>query len=213
MSAVPEPRLEVCVESLEAALEAQAAGADRIELCSRLDLDGLSPGPELLRSVLARISIPVHVMVRPEAGFFSADAARLERMLAEVAAAREAGAAGVVLGLLAPDGGIERAACARLVAAARPLAVTFHRAFDRVADPSVALEALVELGIERVLTSGGAARAAQGVEALRALVEAAAGRIVVIAAGGVRDENRRALVQATGVTEVHGSRPFRRASG
>ena len=200
--------LEVCVDSL-AGLEAALRGAaGRLELCSRLDLDGLSPEPGLVEAAQARARVPLHAMVRPRAGDFVARPGEPEAMLREVEGLRERGLDGVVLGLLSPAGEVDREALARLVAAARPLSVTFHRAFDRVRDPCRALEDLVELGVERVLTSGGAASAFEGRHALRALVEQARARIVVMAGGGVREANHAALLAASGVQELHASVPF-----
>ena len=193
------------MDRLDGLLEAQEGGAERIELCVRLDLDGLSPGPELVAEALLRSRIPVVVMVRPRPGPFRVGTEELETMLAEVRGLRGSGAAGVVLGVLTGDGRVDRAALARLVDAAGDLPVVFHRAFDRCADLPRALEDLVDLGVRRVLTSGGAATAWQGRVLLRELVERAAGRIEVLAGGGVRDEHLAELVAATGVEQVHAS--------
>lgn len=196
---------EICVETLEAARAAGAGAADRIELCADLASGGVTPAPELLREVLAEVAIPVHAMVRVRAGPFTADAAEARAMEEQVGAAREAGAQGVVLGLLDARGRVDRARVARLVERARPMSVTFHRAFDEACDPAEALETLVELGVDRVLTSGGAAAAIDACAAIRGLVARARGRIVVMAGGGVRPENWRRLVEETGVPEVHAS--------
>lgn len=200
--------LEVCVDHLAALESAQAAGAGRIELCARLDLDGLSPGPELLDAALAVARVPLCVMVRPRAGDFVLRPGELERMTAEVRSLRERRVAGVVLGLLTRDGEIDAGATGELIALARPLQVTFHRAFDRARDPARALETLIELGVDRVLTSGSAPTAWEGRAALRALVEQAHGRIAVMAGGKVRADHAQALLEATGVDELHASVPF-----
>ncbi len=201
--------LEVCVDSIGGLAEAQDSGAGRIELCARLDLDGLSPGAELLQQALAIARVPVCVMVRPRAGEFVLRAGELERMAGEVRALRERRVAGVVLGLLTPDGQIDVDATRKLVELARPLQATFHRAFDQARDPSAALEQLIELGIDRVLTSGGAPTAWEGRATLRALVEQARGRITVMAGGKVRADHAQPLLDATGVDELHASVPFR----
>jgi copper homeostasis protein len=205
---------EVCVDRPETLREARAGGADRIELCSRLDLDGLSPEPQLLEAALAGTRIPVVAMVRPRPGPFQVSAEDLELMRAELRALRGRGLAGVVLGAITDDGRVDRPAMQSLMAAAGDLPVVFHRAFDRCADLPGALEDLIDLGVRRVLTSGGAPSAWEGRAALRALVERAAGRIEILAGGGVRDAVLADLLAATGVEQVHASvllRPTGRA--
>ena len=199
------PLFEAVVQSVAEARVAEAAGVDRLELCVALAEDGLTPPPELTRAVVAAVRLPVHTMVRARPGPFLVDEAGLSLLERHCAEQRAAGARGLVLGILDDRSAVDVAATARLVRAARPCVVTFHRAFDRVPDRSAALEALIGLGIERVLTSGGAADAYLGRAALRTLVEAAAGRIVVMAGGGVRPHNWRAIVAASGVPELHGS--------
>jgi copper homeostasis protein len=201
--------LEVCVESVEALERAQVGGAGRIELCSRLDFGGLSPGRDLLDEALRRARVPLHVMVRPRPGSFLWSAAEVASMEAEIAELKRMGAAGVVFGALTYGGAIDSPTVQRLLAAARPLSATFHRAFDETADLEVALDELIALGVDRVLTSGGAIDAFEGRHRLRELVRRARGRIVVMAGGGVRPENAAAILEEAGVTEVHGSVPFR----
>jgi copper homeostasis protein len=202
--------LEVCVDSIAGLLAAEAGGAQRIELCARLDLGGLSPARELLDAAIARTRLPLHVMVRPRAGDFVATAAEVLAMEAEIAGLRDrGGVAGVVFGVLTPAGRVDVAATRRLLAAARPLSVTFHRAFDASADLDQALEDLVELGVDRILSSGGAADAYAGRARLGELVRRARGRLVVMAGGGVRPGNVAAILAETGVLEVHGSVPLR----
>jgi copper homeostasis protein len=207
------PLLEVCVDSLEALRAAEEGGAARIELCSRLDLGGLSPTPELAREALAVARLPIAVMVRPRAGGFVYTPDDLAAMEAEIVVWREArppqAPAAIVFGALTKEGDVDVSAVRRLLAAARPRNATFHRAFDEVRDPARALEALVRLGVDRVLTSGGAPDAHAGRHSLRALVERSRGRIVVMAGGGVRSTNAADLLAASGVTELHGSVPFR----
>jgi copper homeostasis protein len=207
LSGIP---LEVCVETAAAAVAAVAGGAMRIELCSSLAVGGLTPAEHEIAATLRSVRVPVHLMLRPRAGGFVRDRGELHAMLGELARIRRSGAAGVVLGLLTPERRIDVAATAALAAAARPLAVTFHRAFDQLAEPARGLDALLALGIDRVLTAGGAADAPAGATVLRALVARAGGRITVMAGGGVRAANWRALVAATGVPELHASVAFRR---
>lgn len=195
--------VEVCVESLAGVRVARTAGAERVELCTALGEGGLTPSAGLVEASVALGGIEVVVLARPRGGDFLYDDEEFAVLEREVAFARERGAAGVALGVLTRDGAPDVARCERLVARARPLAVTFHRAFDHVREPLSALEQLIELGIERVLTSGQAASAPAGSERLAALVGAARGRIQVIAAGGVRPENVSALCAATGVPAVH----------
>jgi copper homeostasis protein len=197
--------LEVAVDSIEGVLAAREGGASRIELCSRLEVGGLSPGPELLKEAMERSPLPLCVMVRPRPGDFVYSPAEIDSMEAEISGLRVSGA---VFGALTPDGRIDLPTVQRLVRAARPLAVTFHRAFDQAADLDVALEDLVSIGVDRVLTSGGEKNAFAGRHRLRALVERARGRIVVIAGGGVRPANAAAILADSGVAELHSSVAF-----
>lgn len=174
-----------------------------MELCRRLDVGGLTPGLADIVAARSVLSIPLHVLIRPREGTFVCSAAELEQMVAEIGAARAAGADGVVIGALTAGGAIDRPAMQRLVETARPLSVTFHRAFDEIADQPTALAGLMSLGVDRVLTAGRMSTALAGAAQLRRLVEAAAGRIVVMAGGSVRPENVLELVRLSGVTEVH----------
>lgn len=201
--------LEVCVDSLPGLRAAEQGGAGRIELCSRLDLGGLSPDRELLEVALGSTRLPLHVMVRTRPGDFVYAPEEIASMEAEIRWLRELEAEGVVLGALTTDRRIDSAALARLLAAARPMSITFHRAFDEVAEPLAALNELIRLGVDRVLTSGGAPDAFQGRKRLRDLVSRAGGRIVVMAGGGVRANNAAAILADAGVVELHGSVPFR----
>jgi copper homeostasis protein len=194
---------EACVTSISQARRAERAGAARLELCARIATGGLTPPAGRVRAVRAATSLPLHVMIRRDRGDFSCDAATLHRMHTEIVAARRAGADGVVLGVLGRDGSVDVSAMERLVDASTGLSVTFHRALDRVPDQLAALEVLVSLGVDRILTSGAAPTAAEGARVLRGLVHAARGRIGIIAGGKVRADNVRSLLAATGVTEVH----------
>ncbi len=186
--------IEAAVESLDAALAAVEGGAHRLELCTDLAHGGTTPDPNLLH---VQLPIPVFVLVRPRAGDFVYTDAEHRTMLEQIARARTAGAHGIVTGDLSLDRTRD------LVAAARPLRVTFHRAFDVFPDRSDALERLIELGVERVLTSGGAPTAPEGAEQIRRLVAQANGRIGIMPGGGINPNNVARLVQQTGVREVH----------
>ena len=195
--------VEACVDSIESALAAARGGAQRIELCANLIEGGTTPSAGTLAVCRARLEIPIFVLVRPRGGDFLYSAAELAVMLEDIERAKQAGADGVVIGVLSADGEVDVDRTRQLIGAARPLQVTFHRAFDVCRDAPRALEALVALGLERVLTSGQAATAPDGAETIARLVRQAAGRIGVLPGGGVTPDNVAALVRATGVTEVH----------
>jgi copper homeostasis protein len=196
---------ELCAESVQACVAARDGGADRIELCSALELDGLTPSHGLVREVVERSELPVHAMVRPRSGDFLYTNDEFAVMERDVAHLRTLGVSGVVFGLLRPDGRVDVERTARLVEAAGPLEVTFHRAFDQLADLTQGLEDVIGTGCGRVLTSGGAADVVAGVEALARLVEWAAGRIEIALGGGLRLENAAALARTTGARHFHGS--------
>jgi copper homeostasis protein len=195
--------LEVCVESSSGALAAEAGGAARVELCANLLEGGTTPSLGSIRLAVERLRIPTMVMVRPRGGDFLYSADELDVMRRDVELVRDAGAAGVVLGLLTPDGEVDAARTAELVERARPLQVTFHRAFDMTREPFAALERLIELGVERVLTSGQKDDAPSGAALIRELHERAAGRIGILPGGGITLASARRLVEETGVDEVH----------
>lgn len=206
---IPPPCVEICVDDLNGALAAEAAGADRIELCAALSEGGITPSVGMIRAVLGGLRrIGVMVMIRPRGGDFLVTAEERAIMLADIAAIREEPHApevkvGFVFGALAARRGIDVPSLKMLLAECGGLPVTFHKAFDEVADMQASLETLIALGIDRVLTSGGAPTAASGRERLRSLVEQSAGRIGILAGGGVRAGNLRTLLAETGVREVH----------
>jgi copper homeostasis protein len=195
--------VEAAVESLEDALAAVDGGADRLELCGDLSVGGVTPDDELVATVLNRVSVPVFTMIRPRGGSFVYSEFELKVMLASIERAREAGVHGVVFGVLDSRNRLDRGATETLVSAASGLNVTFHRAFDRIADREDALESLIEFGFHRVLTSAGAADALTGVDGLRELVDVAGDDIVILAGGGVRPHTAREIVEQSGVREVH----------
>lgn len=194
--------VEACCDSVATARAAQAFGATRVELCGSGD-GGTTPSTGMLARVRDAVTVPLMVMVRPHAGGFVYEEDDLAVMAADVVAARELGADGVVLGPLRPDGTVDARALATLVALARPLRVTFHRAFDRTPDPEAALDTLLAHGVDGVLTSGHAATALAGAPRLRAWQARAGDRLEVMAGGGVRGDHARALLDAAGVRALH----------
>ena len=182
---------------------AVAGGADRIELCAALGLGGLTPSPGLM-AVAAGCGLPVYAMIRSRAGDFEFDEAEVAVMEADIAAARDAGLAGVVIGASLPDGRLDGPVLARLIAAAQGLGVTLHRAIDLVPDWAEALEMAVDLGVERILTSGRALRAVDGLAALREAVDRVGDRVVIMPGSGVSVAVLPQLL-ALGVHEVHAS--------
>ncbi|HSG08854.1 MAG TPA: copper homeostasis protein CutC [Longimicrobiales bacterium] len=178
-------------------------GPHRLELCRDLDAGGLTPPAALVQAVKHAVSIPVFVMARPAAGAFHLSPAEIEAALADVELVKGAGADGVVVGFLLPDGSVDRDATAAAVDRAGPLPVTFHRAFDETPDPEGGLEVLVEAGVQRVLTAGGPLAARHNADMLAALVRQAAGRMGVLVGGRVREDHVRHLVAYTGAREVH----------
>ena len=198
---------EACVETLPDALDAQQRGAHRIELCSALDQDGLTPSRVLIAECLRQLSIPVMVMIRPRRGNFVYSDDEVAQMAEEIAFCKRSGVAGVVFGLLTPDGAIDGKNTERLVRAASPLDVTFHKAIDASADVMASFASLNAIdGITRALTSGGCATAWDGRETLKAMHEMPGRRIEIIAAGRLLPENRERVADYTGIRELHGKR-------
>jgi copper homeostasis protein len=199
----PPPLVEAAVDTLDAAVEAVRAGADRLELCDRLDLGGLTPNEALVGAVLARVGVPVMVMIRSRPGDFAYSAGEVATMEDEIRRMQAAGATGFVLGAITGGDRLDDAGLGRLMRAAGGTPVTFHRAFDRLREPEPAMVTLGELGVRRVLTSGRAARAWDGRDAIRRLVERAPPGLGVLAGGGIRGDHVAELVRQTGVREVH----------
>jgi copper homeostasis protein len=194
--------IEVCAYSVDDCLAAEGAGANRIELCAGRAEGGITPGLGLIRQARAATSLPLFVMIRPRGGDFVYSAYELAAMEADIEAARLAGADGVVLGTLLPDGRVDRETTRRLVACASPLPVTFHRSFDLTVDAHTALDVLIELGIQTVLTSGQQPRAIDALPLLEALAKQANGKISIMAGSGVNAQNAVLLAQ-TGVSALH----------
>jgi copper homeostasis protein len=197
-------RVEICVADPRSLHAAVTAGADRLELCSSLDVGGLTPSFGLMR-LAADAETPARALIRPRSGPFTFDASDAEVMARDVEGARACGLSGVVLGASRPDGALDVDLLARLSDRCGPLKRTLHRAFDLAPDPFESLERAVDLGFDRILTSGGAPSALEGAALLRQLVEAAGERIAIMVCGGVRPETLHALLAASGASEVHAS--------
>lgn len=195
--------LEVCCYSMECALEAQRRGADRIELCAAPQEGGLTPSLGVLKSVREAVTIPVHPIIRPRGGDFCYTAGEFAAMLDDVAAVKDLGFPGMVIGVLDADGRVDRARMKKIMAAAGTLAVTFHRAFDMCADPRQASDELAELGVQRILTSGQQSSAEKGISLIRELISQS-DTPIIMAGAGVRAANLPLFLQA-GVKEVHSS--------
>lgn len=203
---MPYPILfEACVDSVESALAAQEGGADRVELCADLLEGGVTPSAGIIYQTRQRLHIPIHVIVRPRGGDFCYSDMEFATMKLDIEIVKQLGADGVVFGILNPDGTVDRERTAVLVALARPMRVTFHRAFDMARDPFEALETLIELGVERILTSGQAASALKGAVMIRELVQRAGERIIIMAGAGVNEKTVGKVLRRTGVKELHGS--------
>jgi len=198
-----EMKLEICVDSVESSVNAESGGADRLELCSALELGGITPGPGIIQSVLRNVSIPVNVIIRPRGGDFLYSDQEFEVMRSEIDFAGEAGAAGVVLGILREDGMIDVDRTAYLVECAGSMSVTFHRAFDMAADTMTAIEDVISAGAVRLLTSGQSNSAAEGTKLIRKLVDAAGARLIIMPGGGLNEGNIRYVATTTGATEFH----------
>ncbi len=196
-------RFEICVDSTEAVRAAHEAGADRVELCSALVEGGLTPTVGAIRLAKAFSELRVHVMIRPRGGDFLYSDDEIEQMLLDIAVAKAEGAHAVVFGLLLPDGTIDVEKTKRLIDAARPMQVTFHRAFDLAADPVASLEALADLHVERVLTSGQEENAMKGLPLICDLIRRADGRIIVMPGGGITVGNARLIARQSGCREMH----------
>lgn len=196
---------ELCAETLEAVQTAEACGVARVELCAQLQAGGVTPALSLIRAAVEAVHLPIHVLVRPRPGSFAFAAGEFAQMRREIGAAQEAGAAGVVLGALTPDLRVDTAGIRPLIELARPMKVTFHRAFDAAADLPRALEDAIDAGADYLLTSGGAPHVLAGADRLAQLQRQAAGRITLIAGGGLALPTLAEVVRRTGVTEFHGS--------
>ena len=197
--------IEICCGSIQSAANAKAGGAVRVELCQGLVEGGTTPSPATIQYAVRELGLKVFVLVRPRGGDFCYNELEVKTMEEDVAFCKEAGASGIVVGFLHPDGSIDTELTRRFVELSAPLPVTFHRAFDECADPLNALEQIIECGCARILTSGCKPTAIEGAEMLQQLVKQADGRITILAGSGVTPGNAVALREKTGVKEIHGS--------
>jgi copper homeostasis protein len=200
---VEQITVEVCVDSVASAQAAERGGAQRVELCSDLLEGGITPSSGLLSVVRSNVSIGVYPIVRPRPGDFCYSEPEFDTMCRDIEVARSEGADGVVLGLLKTDGCVDIERTRQLVELARPLAVTFHRAFDMSADLLRSLEDVCATGADRILTSGGEQECLHGVDAVAGLVRASRGRIKIMAGGRIGISNAATIIERTGVSEIH----------
>ena len=204
--------LEICVFNTATAIEAEQAGADRIELCENYANGGTTPSYGYLKTVREKISLPVFPMIRPRGGDYFQSKDEIEIIRKDILLCKELGYDGVVFGLLNQDGTIDKENTARLVEAAYPLDVTFHRAFDRCKNPLEALETIIECGCTRILTSGQHPKVTDGLTLIKQLVEQANDRIIIMPGSGLNSKNVKSIVDTAGVNEVHTSARIRVSS-
>ena len=197
--------LEICAGSVESAIAARDGGAQRIELCAALEVGGVTPSAGLIAEARKVEGITLNVIIRPRGGDFLYNEYEAACMEQDIRTCRQLGADGVVIGALTADGDIDTALCKRLIAAADGMSVTFHRAFDMCRDPKKALEELIGIGCDRVLTSGQAATAEAGIPLLKELVQQAGERIIIMPGCGVNSSNAARILKETGATEIHAS--------
>jgi copper homeostasis protein len=198
---------EACVESFEEAKLAEKRGAGRIELCSDLASDGLTPSFELMKKACLELNIPVMAMARPRAGNFVHTPEEIDQIKKDIDLAKQAGADGVVFGLLTPDNKIDIENTRMLAEYAKPLPVTFHKAIDELKNPVEGVKELLKIeNIKRILTSGGKPTALEGEKVIREMIKTGGDKITILVAGKVLDSNVEAIKEITGATELHGRR-------
>ncbi len=197
--------VEICANSVQSAINAEKGGADRIELCQNLNEGGTTPSYAAIKYCVENLSLKTMVLIRPRPGDFCYNDAEYEAIKQDVLICKELGVHGVVVGFLDKNLDIDIKRTAEIVKLARPMEVTFHRAFDRCRDWHIALEQIIECGCDRILTSGQRKTAPEGIAHLREIQKLAAGRIKILAGSGVNSQNVAELIRATGVGEVHSS--------
>ena len=194
---------EVCLDSVESAMEAQAGKADRVELCNNLFEGGTTPSSGMIRLAREKLSIGLQVIIRPRGGDFCYSDIEMDVMKQDVITAREAGADGIVIGILRPDGTVDIQRCRELMDLKGSMSVTFHRAFDMTRDPFQALEDIISLGCDRILSSGQEATVPEGLDLLKALVQKADHRIIIMPGCGISERNLEKVIKETGASEYH----------
>ena len=197
--------LEICAGSVESAIAARDGGAKRIELCATLEVGGVTPSAGVIAEARKVEDLVLNVIIRPRGGDFLYNEYEVACMEEDIRTCKRLGADGVVIGALTAEGDIDKAVCKRLIEAADGMSVTFHRAFDMCRNPHEALEELISLGCDRVLTSGQAPTAEAGIPLLKQLVEQAVGRIIIMPGCGVNSKNAAMILQTTEATEIHAS--------
>lgn len=195
--------MEVCIDSVQSAVNAEAGGATRLELCGNLIEGGATPSLGMFRIIKERVNVPVFVMIRPRGGDFLYTEDEFSVMKENVKIFKDNGADGFVFGILAADGSIDKERVKEVMSLCRPLPVTFHRAFDMARDHEESLETLISLGVDRLLTSGGEPTALEGAPVIKRLVELSKERIVIMAGGGITERNLERIIMGTGVQEFH----------
>ena len=196
-------KIEICVDSVEGAMAAQRGGADRVELCDNLMEGGTTPSGGCIKLARENLRLGLQVIIRPRGGDFLFSDVEFGVMAEDIRLVKALGADGVVIGCLTSAGDIDVARTAKLIDLARPMNVTFHRAFDMCRDPRQGLEELIRLGVDRVLTSGQEASVLEGLDLIRELHQQAAGRIILMPGGGLTVRNVKKIVDLSGVSEVH----------
>lgn len=197
--------LEIIGFNIESCVSAQANGADRIELCDSPPEGGTTPSYAFIKEARKKLHIPLYVMIRPRGGNFLYSDEEYSMMRQDIIQCKKAGCDGVVFGILNPDGSVNKEQCTRLVEAAYPMGVTFHRAFDRVNDPEKALKDVMAAGCERILTSGLRPKVEEGLDMITKLVQLAVDDIIIMPGSGVNSSNIRKIIESTGVREIHSS--------
>jgi copper homeostasis protein len=196
-------KLEICVDSVESAIIAQSSGANRVELCDNLMEGGTTPGYGTISSARNNLTIGLNVIIRPKGGDFLYSDLEFDIMRRDIECCGEIGVDGIVLGLLKPDGNIDTDRTARLIEIARPMSVTFHRAFDMCSDPIRGLEDVIASGADRLLTSGQKNKATEGSELIRQLIRKAGRRIIIMPGSGINKSNIEVIAKLTGAIEFH----------
>ena len=197
------PIIEICLENVESVIAAERGGADRVELCSDLFEGGLSPSIGCIKVAKKLSNISINAMVRPRGGDFCYSDIEFEVMKEEIKAFKREGVNALVFGILTPDGRIDKDRCKELVELSRPLSVTFHRAFDMTRDPFEALDDLIEIGVNRVLTSGQEATAYEGMDTLKKLIDIAGDRIIIMPGCGIKERNFKKIDSFLHAKEYH----------
>ncbi len=197
--------LEICAGDIESVFAAAKGGADRVELCAALGEGGVTPSIGFVREARKVPGLKLHVLIRPRGGDFVYTPEEVDAMVADIRAIKEEGADGVVIGALTPEGDIDMEACKKMAAAAQGMNITFHRAFDLCKDPVKALDDIASLGCNRLLTSGQAASAKEGIGMLAKLAKRGEGRVTILAGGGVTPANAAEIITLGGVNELHAS--------